>query len=202
MKTLICLTSVIFAAFSLNAFAQNRLPTLEDEQYKTACGPIACFVALQTLGVDTTLDETAQKCGWEQDEFLPLKNLRTALRSYRGIDCQITKLTPTELCRLLKDDQTVVILALRKLTDTIDHAVCAVGVQDNDQVIHLIDYPELHQRKLIGEIADRWDGPALVVRISPLYRAYADFALLFFPTTVFIVVVLWFRSRKPKGAVT
>jgi hypothetical protein len=29
----------------------QRLPTLEDEQYKTACGPIACLVALQTLGI-------------------------------------------------------------------------------------------------------------------------------------------------------
>ncbi|MGL6196775.1 MAG: hypothetical protein ACRC2T_18340, partial [Thermoguttaceae bacterium] len=123
------ITLVAFVTLSVNAFAQNRLPTLEDEQYKTACGPIACLVALQSLGVDTTLDEVAQKCGWERDEFLPLENLQTALRSYRGVDCQITKLTPTELCKLLKDDQTVVILALRKLTDTIDHAVCAVGVR-------------------------------------------------------------------------
>lgn len=190
---------LVILAICCNTFAQDRLPTLEDEQYKTACGPIACFIALQTLGVDTTLDETAQKCGWMQDEFLPLENLRDALRSYRGVDCQITKLTPTEHCKLLKDDQTVVILALRKLTDTIDHAVCAIGVQDNDQVVHLIDYPELHQRKLIGEIADQWDGPALVVRIAPLNRAFADFAVLFFPTSIFIVAVLWFRSRKPKG---
>jgi len=174
----------------------GKMPTLEDGQYKTACGPIACVVALKTLGVETSLDEMAKRCGWVQDEFLPLENLQKALHSYRGIDCQIVKLTPKQLVGLLKDNQTVVILATRKLTDEIDHAVCAVGVQDNDQVIHLIDYPELHQRKLIGEIADVWDGTALVVRISPFYRALGDFAVCFAPMILLIIVILWFRSRK------
>ncbi|MDR2439459.1 MAG: hypothetical protein LBE12_08855, partial [Planctomycetaceae bacterium] len=39
---------------------------------------------------------------------------KNALKSYHGIDCQIAKLSPKELCQLLKDDQTVVILALRR----------------------------------------------------------------------------------------
>jgi len=178
--------------------AQGKMPTLEDEHYKTACGPIACLVALNTLGIKTSLDEMAKRCGWVQDEFLPLENLQKALRSYRGIDCQIVKLTPKQLTDLLKDNRTVVILATRKLTDEIDHAVCAVGVHDNDQVVHLIDYPELHQRKLIGEIADVWDGVAVVVRVSPFYRALGDFAVLFAPMILLIIVILWFRRRKDR----
>jgi hypothetical protein len=174
----------------------GKMPTLEDEHYKTACGPIAGLVALNVLGIDTDLPEIAKRAGWVQDEFLPLDNLQKALRSYPGIDCQIVKLTPKQLCELLKDNRTVVILATRKLTDDIDHAVCAVGVRDNDQVIHLIDYPELHQRKLIGEIADVWDGVALVVRISPFYRALGDFAACFAPTILFIIVLLWFLARR------
>ena len=178
MRRCFFILMLLFTVLSFSAFAQDRLPTLEDEKYKTACGPIACFVALQSLGVDTTLDDTAKRCGWEQDKFLPLENLRTTLQSHRGVDCQITKLTPNELCKLLKDDQTVVILAQRKLTNEIDHAVCAVGVEENDQVIHLIDYPELHRKKLIGEVADSWDGAALIVRVSPLYRAFGDFVVV------------------------
>ena len=180
---------------------EGKMPTLEDEHYKTACGPIAGLVALQTLGFETTLPEIAKRCGWEQDKMLPLENLQNALCSYHGVSCQMVKLTPKQLCELLKDDQTVVILATRKKTAEIDHAVCAVGIQDNDQVIHLIDYPELHQRKLIGEIADVWDGAALVVRISPFYRALGDFAICFTPMVAFLMVVLWFRSRKAKKEV-
>ncbi|MDR1964230.1 MAG: hypothetical protein LBQ50_10660, partial [Planctomycetaceae bacterium] len=134
-----------------------------------------------------------------QDKYLPLENLQKALKSYRGVDCQIAKLSPKELCQLLKDDQTVVILALRKNTDEIDHAVCAVGIQENDQVIKLIDYPELTQRKLVAEIADAWDGAALVVRITPFYRACGDFAVCFAPMTVVVIAILWFRHRKDKN---
>ncbi len=83
---IVCLTLL---ALTGNSNAQDRMPTLEDAQYSTACGPIACFVALQSLGVETSLDETAQRSGWIQDEFLPLESLQTALKSYPGIDCQI-----------------------------------------------------------------------------------------------------------------
>jgi hypothetical protein len=172
------------------------MPTLEDEHYKTACGPIAGVLALETLGIETSLPEIAERCNWVQDEMLPLENLQKALQSYHGVSCQIAKITPKQLCGLLKDNQTVVILATRKKSEEIDHAVCAVGVQDNDQVIHLIDYPELHQRKLIGEIADVWDGVALVVRVSTFYRALGDFALGFAPMAALIILILWFRSRK------
>ena len=175
---------------------QGKMPTLEDEHYKTACGPIAGLVALHTLGLETSLSEIADRCQWKQDEMLPLESLQKALQSYHGVSCRIVKLTPKQLCDLLKDSQTVVILATRKRSEEIDHAVCAVSVRDNDQIIHLIDYPELHQRKLIGEIADVWDGVALVVRVSTFYRALGDFAVCFAPMVVFITFLLWFLSRR------
>ena len=196
MRKCVDIALVMLLALSLVSLAQGKVTTLEDEHYKLACGPIAGLVVLQTLGIETTLDEIAKRCYWVQDQMLPLENLQNTLRSYNGVSCQMTKLTPKQLCDLLKDNQTVVILVTRKKNDEIDHAVCAVGVQSNDQVIHLIDYPELHQRKLIGEIADVWDGAALVVRISPFYRALDDFAVCFAPMVAFIMVVLWFRNRK------
>ena len=78
---------------------QGKMPTLEDEQYKTACGPIACVLALQTLGIETSLDEMAERCDWEQDEFLPLENLQKALHSYRGIGVPIAMSEGTENLR-------------------------------------------------------------------------------------------------------
>ena len=201
MRKCVDIALVMFLTLSFVTLARGKTPTLEDEHYKLACGPIAGLVALKTLGIETFLPEIAERCHWEQDKMLPLENLQNALRSYHGVSCQMVKLAPKQLCDLLKDNQTVIILATRKRTDEIDHAVCAIGVQDNDQVIHLIDYPELHQRKLIGEIADVWDGAALVVRISPFYRALGDFATCFAPMVAFIMVVLWFRNRKPQKTI-
>ena len=193
----------LFPLFVLMTLSvHGRTPTLEDEHYKTACGPIVGFVALRTLGIETSLPEIANRCRWEQDKMLPLENLHVALRSYHGVSCQMMNLTPKQLCDLLKDHQTVVILALRKKTDEIDHAVCAVSIRDNGQVIHLIDYPELHQWKLIGEIADAWDGPALVVRISPFYRVLGNFALCFAPMVTVIMGVIWFHKRKRTKSVS
>jgi len=194
MKRIACITILL----PLLVLPVHGMPTLEDEHYRTACGPIAGRVALKALGVKTSLDEMAERCGWIQGDFLPLDHLQKALRSYRGIDAQIVRLTPRQLADLLADSRTVVILATRKLTDEIDHAVCAVGVRDNGQVIHLIDYPELHQLKLIGEIADVWDGIAIVVRVSPFYRALGDFAFYFAPMILLIIAILWFRARKDR----
>ena len=44
----------ILLALCLASPAYGRMPTLEDEQYRTACGPIAGLVALSTLGIETT----------------------------------------------------------------------------------------------------------------------------------------------------
>lgn len=201
------LFSLGFVVYSVVLLAQARilstvygaLPVIEDEQYKTACGPIACSVALRSLGVDASLDEVANKCRWEKDRFVPLDTLNRALQSYRGIDCQLAKLSPQELCELLRDDQTVVILATRKNSQAVDHSVCAVAVEDNGQTIRLIDYPELMQQKTLGEIADAWDGVALLVRVSPLYRAIDKFFGLFFtPMVGCIVVVSWLYGRRQR----
>ena len=191
---------LLCSAVTFQTRVTHAQPTLEDIQYKTACGPIACFAALKTLGVETTLPEVVQKCEWKQDVFVPLTAMQSALKSYRGIDCQMVQLSPKELVGLLNDERTVVILAMRKTTDDVDHAVCAVGTEQNGQVVKMIDYPELVRRQLIGELADKWDGAALVVRISPLHRACEDFALWFGPFVAAFLCFAWFRNRRNTGA--
>ena len=177
-------------------FCQDSLPVIPDEEYRLACGPIAGLIALESLGVATDLSEIASRCHWVKDKMLPLSDLCNGISSYPGIECKSAQLSPNDLSRLLTDDRTVVILALRKNSEEIDHAVCAVDVQENGQIIHLIDYPELHQKKLIGEIADKWDGAALVVRISPVRRALDDFSVCFAPLVLVLFGFAWFRTRK------
>ena len=190
------LTSFLMILLCAPLLSQDGVPVIPDEEYRLACGPIAGLVALESLGVATDLPEIATRCHWVKDKMLPLTDLCGGLSSYPGIECKSVQISPNDLCRLLKDNRTAVILALRKNGEEIDHAVCAVDVQENGQVVHLIDYPELHQKKLIGEIADKWDGAALVVRISPIRRALDDVAVCFAPLALILIGVAWFRSRR------
>ena len=61
---------------------QGKMPTLEDEHYKTACGPIAELVALKTLGIETTLPEIAKRCGLDEQRTLAHRN--TGLWKHRN----------------------------------------------------------------------------------------------------------------------
>lgn len=180
-------------------FAHAQIQHVEDIECGTACGPIASFVALKSLGIDSSLDEAVKRCRWVKDKFVPLEDLQEALNSYQGIECQLGKISPQQLCELLKDNQTVVILAIRKQTDQIDHAVCAVNVDDNGQVIKLFDYPELYRDVLIGDVTSRWDGHALVVRRSAVYRAADKFAYLFIPFVAVLLGVPWLWNRMSSG---
>ncbi|NQT17779.1 MAG: hypothetical protein HQ582_33800 [Planctomycetes bacterium] len=196
-----------FAACSLHMLAPidvlpsalGDLPTVVDEQYKNACGPVACFVALRSLGVETSLDDVVERCKWEEGKFISLETLEAAVQSYRGIDGHLAQVSPPELCQLLGDDQTVVILVTRKRSEELNHAVCAVAVTDNDQTIRLIDYPELTQERLIAELADAWDGQALVVRRSATYRALDKVGLFFAPMVAFLIGVFWVCRRREGG---
>lgn len=190
--------SVVLAPVEMLPHALGDLPIVVDEYYRQACGPIACLVALRSLGVETSLDEVVQKCQWEEGKLSPLETLETAVQSYRGIDGRLAQISPQELCQLLKDDQTVVILATRKSSEELNHAVCAVAVADDGQAITLIDYPELTQERSIAEVADAWDGQALVVRTSATYRALDKFGLFFAPMVACIVGVLWLCRRRQR----
>jgi hypothetical protein len=192
-----CVASLVFAIVFgyVFQFAHAQTPIVEDIEYGTACGPIAGFVALKSLGIDSSLDEVIKRSHWVKDKFVPLEDLQAALNTYRGMDCQLGKISPQQLCELLKDDQTVVILALRKQTDQVDHAVCAVSVDDNGQIVKVFDYPELYRDMVIGDVTSRWDGHALVVRRSPVYRAVDRFAYLLAPVVAILLSAQWLRNR-------
>ncbi len=174
------------------------LPTVVDEHYRTACGPIACLVALRSVGVDTSLEEVIKRCDWDKGKLSPFDTLESAVKSYRGIDGRLAHLSPKELCRLLEDDQTAVILAVRKDSQEICHAVCALEVLGDDGAIRVFDYPELLQERLIADVVDTWDGQALVVRTNATYRAFQKFTLLFAPLIVCVVIVGRFVERRQR----
>jgi hypothetical protein len=199
LVVVICSFLLLTHAALMMPRALGKLPFVANAHYRTACGPIACFAALRTLGVECSLDELVTKCDWEEGKLIPLSTLEAVIQSYRGIDGQLSQLSPQELCQLLRDDHTVVILATRGDSERVDHAVCAVDATDNDQGITLIDYPEMVQEQTMTELADAWDGAALVVRISPTYRAIEKFAVLFPPLVVCAVAAFGLRRWRRRA---
>src|SRR3954454_7085093 len=121
---------------------KDNVPTLEDEHFKTACGPIACYVAANLLGAHVSLDDVVHDCSWSPNKTTNLEQMLNALASVKGIECTAARLTPDELSTLLKRDDTVVIIPARKDTEEIDHAYCAVRIR-SDGAVQLIDYPGL-----------------------------------------------------------
>ncbi len=170
------------------------LPTLEDELYKTACGPIASYVALHSLGKSVSLDDVVRRCEWVPERFTKLGEMQAALSSVAGIECMAVEISPQQLCSLLKDDNTVAILPVRKTSEKTDHAFCVVEVRDDGQMVKLIDYPELVSWKMIGELAQQWDGPALVVRTSLARRTQRRLLYFLMPIVTTVIVLLWSRD--------
>lgn len=169
---------------------------IASEQYQHACGPISCLVALRSLGLSSSLDALRDDCNWQEGEGVRFSDMQNALQSYRGIDCESVRLNSQQLLALLLDSRTVVILATRRDSDRINHAVCAVSANKEENSIRICDYPELNQEIGIDEIGDTWDGAALVVRVSPLYRTLADFTLIFVPIAALIVSYCCFSSSQ------
>lgn len=167
-----------------------------DEVYKDGCGPISCLVALRALGVASPLTEVAARCDWQEGEPVQFSKMEATLNSYSGIDCVSAKLKPSELVDLLHDRQTVVILAIAKNSNTINHAICSLDVTENDEIV-LLDYPELIQVKSMSELVSNWDGASLIVRTGVLSRTIDNLLLYVAPCFAIVLVCMAFRLKRP-----
>lgn len=146
-----------------------KLPTLTDEGAQTACGPIACFVAMRFMGVECSLDSIILKCGWEEGELTTLQRMQDTFEEYNTeIVSEPIRVSPQELVNYLESGNYVVVMPIRKKSDQVNHAVCAVGFEDGN--IIAIDYPELTQKYSLDKLSDIWDGPILLVSRS--YRGW------------------------------
>lgn len=134
---------------------------LADEEYKTACGPIACYVALHKLGDDTRLGTLIEECGWKKDQPVPFGALADALGRHSSVRARAVRLTPEELFDWLGHGNRVAILAIRKMPTQTDHALCAVGVEGSRLLV--LDYPEFYYTVSKGGLSDSWNGEAILV---------------------------------------
>jgi hypothetical protein len=175
------------------------LPVLTDDGCQTACGPITCFVAARSLGVDVSLDAMIQKCDWKQGQLTTLQRIQETLA---GLENEIVsvpaRVSPKELQEYLQSGNYVAVLPVRKRSEEVNHAICAVGLED-DKII-AIDYPELTERYTLDELADIWDGPALLVSRSSQGWAVRNLHWLVLPILAALLVMADLILRKVRVA--
>lgn len=164
---------------SSKGFAQET--EIADAAYKDACGPFASLIALRLLGVESSLDELGQRCGWVEGNPVSFGEMQRVLSSYTGIECSSVRLTPDQLLSTVSDANSVIILAVRKDSQDINHAVCLESYDASQGLITWIDYPEFHQQKTIEEIVEVWDGTCLLVTTGKAGILFEKFLFVFVP---------------------
>ncbi|QGQ25630.1 hypothetical protein F1728_24400 [Gimesia benthica] len=143
----------------------TTLPTLTDNGYQTACGPIACFVAMRLMGVDCSLDTIITKCDWKEGELTTLQSMQDTFADFeKEIVSMPIRVSPQELVDYLESGNYVAVLPIRKRSGEVNHAVCAIGYEEGNVIA--VDYPELTQKYSLDKLCDIWDGPVLLVSRS------------------------------------
>jgi len=145
-------------------YARGNSADDDRKGYRYACGPIAVWSGLRFLDIDIEFETVIEKTGWKSGQPVSLDALRQAVDSVRGVSCSAVRATPEAVVRSLQQG-SVVILPIRKDSEDINHAVCAVrAVTTGDlPAIQCIDYPELVQIVTLTDLQKVWDGQALII---------------------------------------
>jgi hypothetical protein len=172
---------------------------LRDGAYLTACGPIACYVALRAIGVDSSLKAMAEACRWKKGELTTLEAMHQAILRTGEASSVPTQLPLDRLAALIGDGRNVAILPIRKGGEEINHAVCAVRARPGE--FFVIDYPELGQWKSAAELANIWDGDLLLVSRKPAGSFWRENSWFFLPTAAVLGSFLLLYGARMDGRV-
>jgi len=194
-----CVVTGAFAVLGAsNVAAQPALrERLRDAEYRTACGPIACYLAIRSVGQETTLAQVIAGCGWSEGKYTTLRAMRDVILAH-GLSCQAVRLSPSRLADLLRHTRGAAVIPVRKRSATTDHAVCATDA-DGD-FIWAAEYPELGRWVHVDELAEIWNGEALFVEANAK-RGIREFIMAVVPGACggFCAVLLFARVRKWRG---
>jgi len=205
---MIHLSRLMFVTLCVAATGDNQVSpasasndVLRDVAFANACGPIACYAAARRLGTACTLEGLVAGCAWKPGEMTSLRKMQQALSALEDVRVTPTRLSPTELRTLIGTGDYTAILPIRKASDHINHAVCVVA--DDQGLFRLVDYPELVSWKSADEIADMWDGQALLISLRPPLPAWKQGLLAVAPSMIAaLAIVLPRRGVAPRKQVS
>jgi ABC-type bacteriocin/lantibiotic exporter with double-glycine peptidase domain len=155
----LCLALVV-GVFTATNLTLATAPTLDGEDVPDACGPIACYLALRSLGVFASLEDVLEQCNWHSGEGVQIRQMVEALADYSDVVSRPVHLTSGELFDIVEKPDSVAIVPL-SVADDNHHAMVAVATRDS--LLILIGYPELRRLVTEDELNDAWDGAAIVM---------------------------------------
>ena len=135
-----------------------------DKYYSTACGPIALYVSLLFLDIPIELEEAVTLCDWKQGQLTSLETIVQALSTFEEIKTESVVISIDELYDYLAHDNQLAILATKKKSENVNHAVAALHAQGD--AITLLDYPDLLVEGNREELQKIWDGLAILIKLS------------------------------------
>lgn len=170
--TMSILSLVLVATLSAQAngpttssLMEEAARVLVDPGHRTACGPIAVYVALRSIGQAVPLERIIAECRWHVGEETRFAVLADTLRRRTGVSVRAVRLPPEQLMTwLARGGRRAAILPVRTHSGSLDHAVCAVGVQGSQVLIS--DYPIILTFITREQLSDSWSGEALLVMES------------------------------------
>lgn len=136
--------------------------------WHSACGPVAGYIALRSLGHSATLDEVARGCKWTPGNAVSLSDLSNYLNGRKEINCRGVRLTAEQLREFAASDRFVVILLIKRPTSGFDHVVCITALDGDEATV--VDYPGMCRQLRLTDILELWDGEALLVSQNIFYE--------------------------------
>ncbi len=184
----------LISLFTSRSFPQlNGPPEVDEFRYRSACGPIAIFVALKTFGIEIKFDDVLHGCNWIEGEATSLNELSNYINQRPEVSCRGVWMNMEQLKSYASSNRYVVIVVVQKNSNEFNHVLCVTNW--NGKYFTTIDYPKLLQQNIDTEIRDRWNGQALIVSEN-LFHAVANNYLYFLPMCLFVLLFVFFWLRR------
>jgi len=145
---------------ALRSDAGGTQTELVDGDFATACGPIACFVALRRIGCEANLESLAEQCGWSPGRTTSFRLVAETL-SKHGVRVRPVRISAEQLAEFLDRGDMAAILVIRNPESEIDHVACAV--EHDEQFYRIVDYPEISAWIDMTTLMNLWTGEAILV---------------------------------------
>ena len=180
--TVIVIYAVVLGRLDTKA-ESREIPELP---YRTACGPIAMFVALDALGENTGLRELADRVQWKDGTTTSVGQMLECLSTFDRVTATVTSVTTEELHRQLAQG-CVAIVPVKKGGTNLNHAIAVTGSKDGRFVYS--DYPELRSVMSDQELDSKWDEKAILVARRPQAWLFSNLPWFGLPAVSLGIVV-------------
>ncbi len=157
-------------------------------------------MALRALRDDASLGEIVTRCQWREGEHTTIERMASVIADTAGVRCSPVRLSPAQLNDFLAQGERAAILLIRKFGREVDHAVCAL--RSDSGFIFSVDYPQLGQWCHRDELAEVWDGEAIIVWREPRNPPNLRWCMALLPGACLgVLASMWgcARGRRHQG---